>query len=138
MYKELMASYSNFYCVGRVTSDLLQAYLRVADIMLFCYQERYQNDQATNSHKLMEYLGSGKVIVSTFTKEYELNHDLIAMTRRNSDLPDVFRTVVNDLSFYNSDTLSGKRVDFAKDNSYEKQIERIENILEGRASQSDG
>lgn len=134
-YKGLIASYSNFYDVGRVSSDSVQAYLRGGDILLVCYQERFQNDQTANTHKLMEYLGSGKVIVATFTAEYSdlRQQGLIAMSTQNREFPALFKDVLANLPFWNDSGKQRARIDIALENTYEKQIEKIENVLDYKA-----
>jgi hypothetical protein len=131
LFKPLLASFANVYLIGKVASDLIPGYLESADILLICYQEQYHDDQASNPHKLMEYLGSGRVVVATFTKEFQLHRDIMVMANQNSELPVLFKEVINDLGSYNLRELSDKRIAVAKENTYDKQIDRIEKIIYG-------
>lgn len=104
------------------------------DLFLICYQENL-GKIASNSHKLLEYLSTGKVVVSSWISTYEsMPTHLFEMVRKNADLPARFNEVVSRLNFYNSETLQNTRKAFACDNSYEKQLERIETLI--AASQS--
>lgn len=120
----------NVYTLGKIESERLPVFYDSADILFVAYQEKAHKDTA-NPHKVMEYLGSGKVIVGTYTAEFlELSKEnLIVMSKSNEELCNLFDEVVKNLSIYNSHTLMDKRRDFARSNSYEKQIERIEMII---------
>jgi glycosyltransferase involved in cell wall biosynthesis len=127
--QEVMKS-NNAHFLGPVDSDLLQKYYQVADILLITYQEAYQQDQA-NPHKMMEYLGSGKMVVASFTSEYEDLSDkgLILMSKRNQELKGLFHQALQNLEFWNGEALQHTRRSFGLANTYDRQIERIEKII---------
>ena len=79
----------------------------------------------------MEYLGSGKVVVATYTQEYAALEDqgLIAMSMHNVEFPGKLSLVLNDLKAWNGPDRQKARVRWALDNSYEKQITRIQGLL---------
>lgn len=120
----------NVYLVGRVRSEDLQGYYQAADVLIVAYQERYHADQA-NPHKMMEYLGSGKVVVATFTGEYvELDaRDLIAMSRSNREFPIKLKQVLSDLPHWNLESRYELRRQFALENTYDAQLDRIEGLI---------
>lgn len=128
--KKLCYELENTHFIGKVNSCELHALYSQADILLISYQEKYHIDQS-NPHKMMEYLGAGKVVVATKTQEYKglAKRELIAMSDKNKDLPQLFETVLKDLEQWNSVAKREKRIDFAADNSYSKQIYRVEHIL---------
>jgi hypothetical protein len=128
--KKSIQSCNNAYFVGRLKSEELIRYQASADILLVAYQQKYHLDQA-NPHKMMEYFGAGKVIVSTYTKEFEAYvEDFIHMSIRNSEFPQLFKKVFEQLNTWNSVEKQNQRRLMALDNTYEKQIERIEQILD--------
>jgi hypothetical protein len=47
----------------------------------------------------------------------------------NQKLPILFKQVINNINLYNSIELQQKRVSFATENTYENQINRIDNYL---------
>lgn len=125
--KQQLFERDNVFFVGRISADELLKYQKAADILLLAYQEDHREDQA-NPHKMMEYLGSGKMIVSTFTSEYtELaKKQYFLMSDKNAELPILFKKTVSELKFWNSSEKMALRKSFAQDNTYSKQIARIE------------
>lgn len=129
--KQRVKGSGNVYAVGTVSSEIVAAHLQAADILLICYQEKYQRDQAANTHKMMEYLGAGKVIVATYTKEFESHKDdIVVMVEKNASLPLTFQHVIKNVSCYNRMELVERRIAVAKDNMYDRQIDRIDRILQ--------
>jgi glycosyltransferase involved in cell wall biosynthesis len=99
------------------------------DILLACYK-RTRMFNCDNSHKIIEYLSSGKVVVSTHLSSYEGN-DLVEMSPagRNDQLPALFGMVVKDLDKYNSPEIQQRRKAFALENTYEGHLSRIESFI---------
>lgn len=121
-------SAENIYFIDRISSDEIPAYLESADILIIFYQEQHRQETA-NSHKMMEYLGAGKVVVSTLIEEFRQHADIIEMAEQNERFHESYARVIKALDFYNSIGLMEKRKAFALDNTYDKQIDRIESIL---------
>ncbi len=128
----VVAGRPNVHFTGAVNASDLPAWYAAADVLLIAYREKFHAGQVENTHKMMEYLGSGKVVVATYTAEYAgLPEDMVVMTRYNQNFPMRFADVVANLNHWNSDTLQQARRSFALNNTYEKQIERIEEIIRG-------
>ncbi len=129
--KKNIQSCDNTYFVGRLKSEVLIRYQVSADVLLVAYQEIYYDNQAANPHKMMEYLGSGKMIVATFTAEFvNLSEDgLIMMSSNNDEYIALFNNVVQEIEYWNSDSLRDSRIAIAMDNTYQKQLDRIEKII---------
>ena len=132
-FKMECLNYKNVYKIGKVNSKELINWYRSADVLIVAYQEEYHKEQS-NSHKMMEYLGSGKMIVATKTEEYKrLTEDqLFLMAEKNQNFPLILEQVLNNLSFWNSQDNEEKRIQFALSNTYEKQIDRIEKLLQNQ------
>lgn len=124
-------SSSNARYLGTLPAYKLQTFYRQMDMLLICYQADVYSEQLENTHKMMEYLGTGKVVVATKTMEYtNLTADsLIAMTNKNNEFMQLFDQVLQNLNVWNSDDKRTKRINFALENTYDKQIDRIENLL---------
>lgn len=122
---------SNTYFQGRIDSSDLQRFYRAADLLIIAYQEEFHDEQS-NPHKMMEYLGSGRMIVASRTQEYAAlaEKGLIAMSERNADYPRLFAKVLDDLCSWNDEVLQNARKAFAIENTYDKQIGRIMNIID--------
>jgi len=128
LYKECK-NLSNIIWWNKVDSEKIPEILTYSDIVLVSYQSKHYIDQA-NPHKIMEYLASGKVIVATYTDEYKDKRELLEMVDNSKDFIKKFDEVINNLEFYNSKERQEKRIAFAKNNTYEKQFERIKSLIE--------
>lgn len=117
----------NTYFLGSMPSENLGAFYRQMDVLLLCYLADDYPEQLANSHKMMEYLGSGIPIVATFTAEYRDLSDrgLLAMTNTNNEFLSKFSSVLNDLTAWHTIENRKLREEVALDNTYDKQIERI-------------
>lgn len=127
---EFLQAAPNVQLKGVLSSANLAAAYENVDGFLLCYKPDYVNYHAENSHKLLEYLGAGKVLISTNVSLYDQN-PLICMSPkdRNEDLVDIFSEVIDRIGEYNTSTLQKARAEFALDNTYKKQLERIEQLL---------
>lgn len=125
--------HSNFHYVGVLKSTELSAYYQLSDILLITYRNNDFPEQLTNTHKMMGYLGSGKMIAATWTAEYEqLALDgLIKMAKSANEFNEIFKEVISNLAHWNSAKLRQSRIDVANENTYHKQIEKIENLTQG-------
>jgi len=101
------------------------------DVFVLVYKFKTGESDRSNAHKLIEYLATSKVVVANHFSAYKNFDDLIVMPKDDDDLQiiDLFYKVINNLEFYNSPELQKKRIEFALDNTYEKQIRRIEKII---------
>ena len=114
---------------GRVDSSLIPAILEQVDINLLVYRAEEYPEQLANSHKILEYLNSGKIIVATYTDEYKDKRHLLEMVNSSKDYIQKFDEVINNLEFYNSKEKHQERISFAKEHSYEKQLEKIISLI---------
>jgi hypothetical protein len=120
---------------GVLNTKELATQLNTMDILLISYDIEKDQSRGTNYHKVMEYLSTGKVIVSNNITTYADEPELIRMTKErsgNQELPVLFRETVRNLSFYNSPDLIKKRRDFARRNTYKNQLELIGEKIESR------
>ncbi|MBU88326.1 MAG: glycosyl transferase family 1 [Chloroflexi bacterium] len=129
-FVEWLKNLNNTYLIGSVASADLPSYLEKFDLFLMCYTGDYNITEMANPHKILEFLSTGKVVVTHYIDEYK-NHDgIICMSKKNSDLPKLFSKVVNNLDAYNSNQKAEERISFAKNNTYNRQLNRIESIIE--------
>lgn len=121
-------SLENIRFVGKIHSELIPSYLARMDLLFLAYKADEYPKQLANPHKLLEYLGSGKPIVSTFTKAYEDQLSLIAMGEKNKEFLQNFDAtcqIENDTAM----SLSEMRIKLAESNAYEQQIIKIVTYL---------
>lgn len=126
-FKKSLLDLENTYFPGKVDSAKLPAIYLASHVLLIAYQELHHHDQA-NPHKVMEYLASGKPIVATYTAEYA-DFDFICMSKRNEDWPALLQRTIENLDSENTPEKITARKAFALDNTYDKQIDRIEEII---------
>lgn len=128
-FKKEISQIAHVYFEGKVASSDISSVLESADILLVSYQEIFHHEQA-NPHKMIEYLGSGKPIVATYTSEYLDQKHLLYMSEKNEDWPEKFRYVVDHMEEAKSPMLETQRKAYATDNTIEKQLHRIEKLID--------
>lgn len=119
----------NVFYVGALNQADLNTFYSQSDILIMAYLADDHRDQLANPHKILEYLGTGKPIVSTFTAEYSDKRDLLYMSHSNSDWLSVFEYVSSNMSECSSELLVSMRKEFAMQNTYDKQIDRIQELI---------
>ena len=122
-------AYSNAHFIGSVPSSEIGTYLQYADILLITYQADLYKQQLASPHKFMDYFGSGKVIVATYTDEYKDKSELLAMSEKNEDYPMLFSEIVSNLNKWNCQVKQEERKQFAYQNTYVHKINNIEQII---------
>lgn len=130
--KDMLSSKNNFHYLGVLSSSELSKYYQCSDILLIIYKYSEFPDQLSNSHKMMEYLGSGKMILATWTNEYKdlAKDNLIAMSKNKDTFLMNFQEVISNLDQWNSFRKAKIRKDFSSKNSYINQLNKIEEITE--------
>lgn len=115
---------------GIMEQELLSEQLFTMDVFLFLYSATKDINGASNSHKIIEYLSTGKAVVSTFILNYA-EADLLIMSPMNDEhqVSELFDQVTDNLQFYNSTEFQKKRICFALDNTYRNQINRINKFI---------
>ncbi|MBX3242557.1 MAG: glycosyltransferase [Chitinophagaceae bacterium] len=124
---------------GKLPQEEILPRLQDIDVFFWSYCADKDPNKGSNSHKLLEYLSTGKVVVSTPVSTYQeaATQKVIVMGNNTSDFVSKFGEVIGHLDVYNSPELQIKRSRIALDNTYRKQLERIESIcasLNGNAS----
>lgn len=130
-WKELLERSPNVRLRGMLsTHELAEAYAEM-DVFLLCYKPDYVNYHGENSHKVLEYLSTGKVLVSTHLSIYS-DSDLFKMAPKddNHALCDIFESVIEFLPSYNSESLMKRRMEFALKNTYDENILRIAKLVD--------
>ncbi len=109
--------------------ELARAYDDI-DIFLLCYRPDNKNYHGENSHKVLEYLSTGKTIVSSHLSIYNDSHLIqMSLPDRNDLLLTIFLDVVENLDEYNSIERREIRIKQALENTYEIQLQRISKLM---------
>ena len=128
-----ITSQKNVVMHGVLTQGQLADQFNRMDAFLVCYDIEKDQSKGTNYHKLMEYIATGKVIISNNVTTYAQYPNLVQMTNtrdHNNGLPELFKSVITNLHYHNSAALMEERKAFARSNTYSKQVERIESCLD--------
>jgi hypothetical protein len=98
--------------------------------MMFYLFNKLEYDRS-NSHKILEYLSTGKVIISNYVELYASYPELICMPKDNDDskLSELFHFVMENIDYFNNPSLQKERIELALENTYSKQLAKIDNIL---------
>ena len=118
----------NVYFLPPVPAREIMNHLKVADILLLSYKNENYSNQLANPHKIMEYLASGKPIVATWTEEY-VDKNLLYMAKDKESFIRQFRWVLENYDEACCYETKNARKAFALNNTYDKQIERIEGYI---------
>ena len=132
LFIEALKNLHNVFLHGKVSPKELSVCIRNVDAFLICYDVNKDQSKGTNYHKVMEFISTGKVIISNNISTYKNAPSLVQMVEErdnNLALASLFTKVLANLSFYNSPDLQAERRYFAADNTYGKQVARIENII---------
>lgn len=127
-FLDTLSKLPNVIMHGSVSTETLAKGISQMDALLICYN--IKNDQ--NHHKVLEYLGTGKVIISNFLSSYKDHPGLLEMIHDDQDntgLTELFDKVIGNLERYNSKENQEKRMAFAREYSYSSNITRIQNFI---------
>ena len=124
---------------GAVTPTALADQIDGMDLLLLCYAVTRDPNRGCNSHKILEYLSTGRVIVSNHVSDYADRPELIEMPSATAggDLVELFDGALARITKLNAPEKGRVRREFALDNSYSKQIDRIESFVAEVTSRSE-
>ena len=131
-----LAQSSNVILHGPVPTNTLAKEFQKMDVFLICYDVLKDQSKGTNYHKVLEYVSTGKIIVANNISTYENEPILVQMVKErdnNDKLPGLFKDVMNAIDIHNSTELKMFRKKYASQNTYEKQLEKIENYISSMA-----
>lgn len=122
----------NVTLYGAVSPSTLAKDIQGMDAFLICYDVNKDQSKGTNYHKVMEYLSTGKVIISNNITTYvQMPHlvQMIPSRKNNAELIILFNRIINQINSYNNAESQLKRIAFAKEHTYGNHINAIKNIL---------
>jgi hypothetical protein len=126
---EWLENTSNVSYLGILGQPQLKSFYDQMAILMITYQADLYQEQLANPHKFLEYLGTGKPIVATYTAQYHDMSGLCYMSLKNDQWLDIFDFVQSQLGECNQQNLIQMRKSMAFANTYKKQLDRIENLL---------
>ena len=127
---EQLRALSNCDMPGLVPADKVVEQAKDVDLWLVCYDIARRPDAAINTHKVLEYLATGKAVLSNYIGAYE-DTGLLHMpkTRSNDDMPSILARVLADPARTNTTEEMTRRAEFALDHSYGANLDIINRFL---------
>jgi glycosyltransferase involved in cell wall biosynthesis len=129
---ERLGIQKNVVLYGPCNQEKLIEGLNKMDAFLICYDILKDQSKGTNYHKVMEYLSTGKVIISNNITTYSTMSNLIYMNNsrnNNKELPQLFNQVMSNLTYYNKEAFISLRKQFAFNNAYSKKMDEVEYLI---------
>ncbi len=127
-----LKSFSHVKLVGQLPPEKVVEIIQSFDLFLICYHIEKIGHVTSNSHKVLEYLSTGKVVVSNRISTYDqLAPPLFEMVKQRNELPIRFQEVIKNLAGFNRAELQEKRIQYAHANSYENHLREIELLAKG-------
>jgi glycosyltransferase involved in cell wall biosynthesis len=116
---------------GVVNSAELQKQMKEADLFWLCWKLGVDVLwDGSNSHKILEYLSTGKPVISHHVSSYKGTDYLNMMpSMENRDFPVFFKSILHTIRSGERIEVIQNRLQFAVDNSYSRQVERIEKMI---------
>lgn len=137
-FSRTVSNVKNVFAHGIKNKKVLASEASIMDCFLLIYSYDDVESDRSNSHKLLEYLSTGKVIVSNWIEAYQ-DHDELVRTPgdgKDEQIPELFRETIENLVMYNSNRLMMERKSFALAHTYKNNLHQIDNrifeILEAR------
>ncbi len=125
-FYDLICQSDNVKIHGVLNKLDLAKELNQMDAFLICYHPEKGQSSGSNSHKILEYLSTGKVIVSNNFSHFH-NNSLINMdiSRQNANLKNIFSETLSNLNFHNNKDKLKMRKLFALNNSYSSILKKV-------------
>ncbi|MEM8939089.1 MAG: glycosyltransferase [Bacteroidota bacterium] len=115
----------NLHLVNSVSSKCLPGYMAACDVLILFYKKQYHNSYAM-PHKMLEYLSSGKPIVSNEFSGYKEMTDLIYQADTQVEwIQNLERALDKD-----DPRKSEQRKSFALANTYKTKLHEIQQIIQ--------
>lgn len=131
-FLDFLQQQSHVYLHGAVPQAQLAAEMQAMDIFLLCQDMFIESNASSNSHKLIEYLSTGRVVVSNHVSAYRKYPNILTMLpdSDNKALLTLFADVKNNIAAYNAADKQQIRIEFAAENTYSQQTQRILTALQ--------
>lgn len=111
---------------GKQPTEDLPRLFSAIDMFIMVYDGSMK---AANSHKILEFLSTGKPVIINFTDEYKNHRDIVIMADSNCELPELVKQVMSNPTPHFSVEAVQRRVEFARLNSYRSHIKKIAQLI---------
>lgn len=116
---------------GLATQAAILAGADEIDVWLVPFRPERLPGGALNSHKILEYLSTGRAVVMNWLEAYDSN-PLVDMlpTPESTGLADLLDRVLSDLGRVNAPDMMARRRGFALDSTYDRHLARVLSLVE--------
>lgn len=121
--KQIPIVSKNVYFLGRKDYSTLADYLSCFDVCIIPFRKSKLTD-ACNPIKMYEYLSTGKPVVTTDLEECRID-----VVRHSKSYKEFYKNIIDSLEPQSEEEVM-RRIDFAKENSWEDRVNYIRTIIE--------
>ena len=119
---------------GTLDKSKLIPALHNADILLLSYRDQHSKNRSSSlpklfPHKLLEYLATGNVVVSSYVSAYKEREDLLVMAPIGENIVSQFDRALKQYATLNSKAVREARIAFAKQHGFPEFLDRIEKLI---------
>lgn len=125
-----LISLENVQWIGPVSWNEVPGWMAEMDALIIAYDSVNYLQKASNSHKLLEYFSSGKVILSSYLDDLGPEKDLILMTEAGQSVNKGMPLLLQVLKEGESVDRVEKRKAIAMENTYAIRTEQIFRLLQ--------
>jgi hypothetical protein len=118
----------NVILTGEIESKYLANILIHFDVFWLCYDTIKYEKRVSNSHKVIEYLSTGKPVISNKIRMYDKSKLLIQVDN-NTEISQVIKKVSNNLSAYNIEEIKKKKIEYAKMHTYKNNLNTVAKFI---------
>jgi glycosyltransferase involved in cell wall biosynthesis len=118
---------------GPLDAEVLVREMHEVDLLWICVRVKgLSNRDNSNAHKIIEYLSTGTPVISHAVLSYEGTGLLYMLPLEQGDeFPEFFARMAGEIARGETPELFRKRIEYALDNSYARQVDRIEAMVNG-------
>ncbi len=124
-----LKNYTNVFLLGAKQSLEIPVFLSKMDMLWMCYKGAEKPAEMANPHKILEYLSTGKPIITHYIDEYKNHRDLILMSDSNEKFYEKFNELLNSIDDSSANDSIRRRKEFAFSNSYQNQLKKISKFI---------
>jgi hypothetical protein len=126
---DFLARQENVILEGQKETAALAEALEGMDALLVCYKPDYKNYHGENTHKMLEYLSTGRLVISTFISYYQ-QFDFLMMAEKNNNamLVDMLERMKMSPALREDAVRSQRQTIYALENSY---AQRCRDVMQG-------
>jgi hypothetical protein len=123
-------TFANTFFYGVQKPEFIIQAISNIDAFIYINSSELDINGGANSHKILEYLSTGKVIISTYLSFYS-NKNLFPMTEKykEEEFSKLFSDCIEKIQQLNSIEKQKQRIEFALSNSYQSNINAIFNFI---------